>query len=276
MKQRAEMVDEEYYARNIFRIAEEARSAFPDTEEMIQARKVIARQEAEWAAFIAMEAIDFPILYRLWNPSIAQAIRNIVQDSRSTSPIEDQIALSNSSEFGRTVLATLRRAWGAAERSQKRVENAMENRLLSDELNPWRYPPLISEALRRLAIPPGTVEWQAANEQLEQEKEAASLLSTLSTAAGMLEFGIVLAGVAPPIAVAVEVISLLLDLAELIEQFFQAQEQQDAFDCSLNPAESFAAETSFMGILVSLAFIALSVQGLPKDFRQLGKAVTVP
>jgi hypothetical protein len=82
------------------------------------------------------------ILYRLWNTSSARAVRRALADHRSTSHPQSQRALTGSFEFRESLLTTLRRTWYAARRSEERITNG--------DLEIWRYPPLVSEALRRL------------------------------------------------------------------------------------------------------------------------------
>jgi len=101
----------------------------------------------------------------------------------------------------------------------------------------------------------------------------------MSTIAGFFEIGIALAGVAPPVAAAVTVISLVLSAAEWVEEASQTFEQQDAFDSSLDPSRSFATEPSYVGLLVSLAFLGLSgldVLDAGKSLHTLAPAVTTP
>lgn len=242
-------------------IAEQARAAFPDTEEMIEARDVVAEKEVEFAALVAAEAQAFPILYRLWDSSAARFVRQALSRSRPTNFRQDQIALTNSLELRSVILSTIRRAWNAINRTRKRIENKA--------LNTWRYPSLVTAALQRLAIPPGTIEWMAANDRAEQEEDV-SLLSSLSIAASFFELGLALLGAAPPVAAAAAVISLLLFSLDWVVDLLQTLEEQDAFDSSLNPAQSFAAEPSYVGSLVSLAFLVLAVRGTGKT---LSKAI---
>lgn len=251
-------------------VALEAVEAYPASPEMIAAQQLVTEKRAELAVALAAEAFNFPILYRLWRPNLAGAISHVLASFRSTNLTQQQKqrALMGVFEFRVAILATLRRAWRAAHRSQMRI--------VEKSLNIWRYPPLVYEALRRLAVPPGTVEWQTAYEQMREEKEGVNPLSAISTTAGFLEAGVTVAGVAaamPAVTTVVSLVSLLLSVAELIQEALQVQEQRDAFDSSLNPSRSFAEEASYIGLLVDLAFIVFSIDDVVKPTRAALKSV---
>jgi hypothetical protein len=49
----------------------------------------------------------------------------------------------------------------------------------------------------------------------------------------------------------------------------QKVEEQDAFDSSLNPAHSFAAEPSYVAVIVGLACLVLSAHGVRQTSRAM-------
>ena len=143
--QHANLYPEDITAQDIVDLLEEAERAFPDTQEMLQAQQDIAEREAELAAFVAAEAVAFPILYRMWDIPLAGAIRQALAEHRPTNDVQARRALDSSPDFRKAVLTSLRRTWEAATECLRRLEE--------QELVVWRYSPLIVEAAQRLAVP---------------------------------------------------------------------------------------------------------------------------
>jgi hypothetical protein len=271
-KSRLEALSEEEIREqtNIIKIASDSRAAFPDPPGTERVRENIAEKKAEFSALVATEAFDFPILYRMWEeyPAAVQVARHVLADPSLSTTLQRKQALSSSMALRDAILTTLRVTRNASKRTRKRFEE--------QELNVWRYPPLVHAALRRLAVPPGTVEKRGVEERLALEAEDINLASALSMLGGYCELGMALAGAAPPMLAAAAAISLLLQAIDWLRQVWKRLEDRDAFNSALNPARCFAAEPSYVGLLIDLAFIALSVRDASRAVRATKIEVLVP
>ena len=141
-------------------------------------------------------------------------------------------------------------------------------RLHDDSFEVWDYPPLIASAIRRLAIPPGSVEWQAVQERVREQQDRVSLVSALSQVAGLAEVSVGLAAAVPPVATVVGTIALVLQATEWVLQLWRHEEERDAANCTLDPSASFAVEPSYGGLLVNLVFLGLAAKGTANTVRR--------
>jgi hypothetical protein len=232
----------------VLALTEEAVRRFPDPPAAAAAVRMIAERETQLAATVAAEARPLPILFRLWDKATAASAARAVPTGGTLADLQD--VLSASPGFREAVWEVLNTTWSAAGASLRRLRES--------DLDVWDYPPLIAAAVRALAVPQGTVEWQAAQERIREQAERISALSALTTLAALAEVAVALTAPAPPVAAAVGTVALLLDAADWVASLWRRLEERDAFNSSLDPSAGFAAEPSFSGLLVGLVFLGIA------------------
>jgi hypothetical protein len=240
-------------------ILREAAERFPDPPAAALARQTIAEQQAELMATVAAEARELPLLFRVWQRTDAAGQAREAIATRDVDVTVLQKALSTGA-FRDAVWAALTTTWAAA--------GATEARLRDQSLEVWDYWPLIASAIRKLAIPPGTVEWQAVQERLQEHRVSA--VSALSQVAGLVDVAVTLTAAAPPVAAAVGTIALVLQATEWVIELWRHSEERDAFNCTLDPSASFAVEPSYAGLLVGLVLLGLAAK---ETARTVGRAL---
>jgi hypothetical protein len=205
-----------------------------------------SERQAILAAQVAGLGAASPVLYRVWNtPELISRI-----ESALSSGAEAGRALGSIAELRALVFETLSRVQRASLRSELRFKSA------DGAEDVWRYRPLVNEALLRLSIPRGTVEWRAVQDKLAVSAANESPFSVLSSVTGWLDMGMAFIG-SPPVVAVSSALALVAQAAEWLEQASTAKDDSDAFNCCLDPAQSFAAEPSFASLLVGIAFLFL-------------------
>jgi hypothetical protein len=157
-----------------------------------------------------------------------------------------------------TVLGTLRTTWTACEE--------LADDLTNDPGSVWRYPPLIAEALRDLQCESPSIEARSAEERMAQES-ANSVTSTLASVNAAVATGAGLAGAAPHILLALACASAVLGIVDTVEQFFKKLERERVFRATLDPNHALCSEPGYGGLIASLAFALLDLQGVRAALR---------
>lgn len=214
------------------------------------ARDTLLQKQTIYLKSLAGLSVGIPMLARIAEvDAITREVAAIVEAHET----EDHrtAALMGAPVLRAEVMDKLRTVHEANGRVRERIE-----RLLAGEtgkFDVWRYPPLIKDALERLGIPQPTPEWRAAIERQGEAKT--NILSQLSLGCGLFEASVSAVGRLPGLAAAASLINLILDLADLIRDMWLAEEDADAFNASVNPANAFAAEPSATSVwpIVSIA-----------------------
>ncbi|MDP2330955.1 MAG: hypothetical protein Q8M19_09705 [Reyranella sp.] len=204
----------------------------------------VLQHQTSFLTWVDGMASRYPVLHRIWS---AKEIEEVIDEAlrRKEDPA---LALKRSTALRNLVISALATTKAASDRVMLQVKKP--------EFDPWRYPPLVDEALRRLGVPPVTVEGQAADEKVAAADS--HWISDLSATCSNFEMAASTLGMAPPILITAATVNLLLGAADWFRETWRDEEDRDAFNCSFNPAESFAAEpSSTIWSVVALALLLL-------------------
>ena len=211
---------------------------------------LLQKQTVYLKAFAGLSA-GLPVLARIAAvDAIIEEVAAIVEAHET----EDHrtAAVMGSAVLRAQVMEKLRTVQEANGRVHGRIE-----RLLAGEtgkFDVWRYPPLIAAALEQLGVPQPTPEWRAAIERQVQDRT--SILSKLSMACGVFEMSVGAIGRLPGLAAAALAVSAFLDVADTVHDMWLAEEDYDASNASVNPADAFAAESSAMSVWSIVSLVA--------------------
>jgi hypothetical protein len=227
------------------------------------ARDTLLQKQTVYLKALAGLSVGVPVLARIAEvDAIIDEVAAVVEAHET----EDHrtAALMGAPALRAEVMEKLRIVHEANGRIRERIE-----RLLAGEngkFDVWRYPPLIEGALEQLGVPQQTPEWRAAVERQGEAKT--STLSQVSMGCGLFEMSVSAVGRLPGLAAAASLIGLFLDIADMVRDIWLAEEDADAFNAAVNPADTFAAEPSAVS-LWSIGSILLQLTMLGKTKRDL-------
>jgi hypothetical protein len=191
---------------------------------------------------LAGAGAEFPVLWRIY------ATENVSDEAR----------------LGQEILDTLRSAW-------------QSNIALTDTINDaphtvWKFPSVVYEAMALGAIPRLSIAWSAAEIRIGEEvgMRTASAIGLLTGLSLMGTAGLAAiagtAAIAPPLVVAITIVDMLVNLIDAWQEYLDYQLHKQAFEASLDPSRSLAAEPSFLwaAFVVSMNILSILPGPTPK------------
>jgi hypothetical protein len=243
---------EEYRAHAV-RMSEadvvQALSSAAQRTDVQDAQKDVDRQRARLAALITRLASNRPILFRLANTEIPDAVSRHVTAVHGRSPaIPRAKAIQD--------LGSLRTAVAGALGSAYAATRALEDKLDDPELT-WRFERLILATLRSVDCGPGTFAGRVAQDRLNTMKEEGAL-SRISSSLGAIALCAAVTG-AEPVAAGLTIAQLVIDALDLGVRAFETRDKQLGADAFLNPASALDVEPSWASVGISAFFVLIGI-----------------
>lgn len=193
-----------------------------------------------------------PVLRRLWDHALVLEIGELW----NRTPATERLDVINAD--GRLAALLSQLLNGTAKAAESFIAE-----LRSNPDGVWKYPPAIRAALEALYLNEGDLAWRVVEDHLAAIEGSMSELASISLGLGVVELIAGASAVAPPVAVAIAILSAGAAVAELIESAMEEARKDRAFAACLDPADSLAVEGgSYVGVVVSAVFILLQLRGV--------------
>lgn len=224
-------------------------AAIPDSPELTAARQRTGDRRESLTHLVAGLAARRPLLFRLWDTDVPFLARRLVADPT---------AASRSTDLRDAVLRRLRTGYQAGAELSRKLDG--------DPAIVWTFAPLIDDALHMLDADESDFVTRVARDRVREEKPAADLV-VASEWLGYAQLAFALGG-AEPIAAAVSVAQVAVDLAAVVVKVFAAARQQLGENAFLRPSERLGVPPDYTGALMDAVDVAINVfTSLPFDTK---------